>query len=413
MAYLLTWQKPAGPAFFELPLSKSESARLLVMQALQPGLRVQRHSTARDTQVLQGIMRQAIAGQPTLDAHDAGTALRFGLAWLAVSGYRGLLTGTARMQQRPIGILVEALRQLGARIAYVGQPGYPPLRLDGFNWSGFKELELDASISSQYISALMLVAPALPAGLHIKFRSEPASAPYIALTAELMRKAGAQVDLQPLAVTISPQPYQPVQLEVGADWSAASYPLAASLLTRQPVQLPGLNLTSAQGDKVITGLLAPLGLDLMPFDGGLMAHCQGPVPGLTDWQIDFTHCPDLAQTVVALAAGLNQPVHATGLQSLYIKETDRVQALVTELTKLGARLHSPAHGELVVEQRMAPGNDPVAINTWGDHRMAMALAPLACIRPLIIDEPAVTAKSFPEFWLEMEKLGYQLRPVQA
>ena len=411
---MLTLSWPGGPlrGTGRLPASKSEANRALLLQKLAGGGTLTNLSEANDTVLMQRLLAQA-ASANHLDAEDAGTVMRFLTAYLAVTNWRGTLTGATRMKQRPIGILVAALRALGASIEYVEQEGYPPLRFGGQPGappaSGPAELAVRGDISSQYISALLMVGPTLPGGLRLRLTGEIGSRPYIGMTLSLMRHFGAAATLGPAeTITVAPGGYRPADYEVESDWSAASYwyALVALAPPGSAVTLPGLRAQSWQGDHVIQQLMRPLGVETEFLAAGGARLTQVPLApaALLAQPLDFTDCPDLAQTVAVVAAALGVPLRLTGLHSLRIKETDRIAAVQAELRKFGADLPEVAPGVFEV-QAVDFKVDNQEIATYDDHRMAMAFAPLAVRGPLRVHEPQVVRKSYPSFWQALAAVG--------
>jgi len=411
----LRW--PGGPlgGTAQLPASKSEANRALLLQKLAGGGTLTNLSEANDTVLMQRLLSQA-ANTDLLDAEDAGTVMRFMTAYLAVTGWRGTLTGAARMKQRPIGILLEALRTLGADVAYAEKENYPPLRFEGGGRGEAlapAELAVRGDISSQYISALLMVGPTLPAGLRLRLTGAIGSRPYITMTLNLMRHFGATAtELPGEVIEVAPGGYRPADYAVESDWSAASYwyALVALAPVSSSIVLPGLRAQSWQGDHVIQHLMRPLGVNTEFLANGsgvrltqvLMAQVTPETPLL-----DFTDCPDLAQTVAVVAAALGRQLRLSGLHSLRIKETDRIAAVQAELRKFGADLLEVAPGVFEVQ----PGQVRVAsqvIETYDDHRMAMAFAPLAMYGPLVVQDPQVERKSYPSFWRALAAAGMQV-----
>lgn len=388
-----------------LPASKSESNRALIIQALAGSGHLSQLSEANDTQLMRRLLAHPDA--PEFDAEDAGTVMRFLTAFLAATGREATISGTARMLERPIGVLVDGLRQLGARIEYLGQAGYPPLRLSGWQPSGTNTLSVRGDISSQFISALMMIGPRVPGGLHLQLTGHVGSRPYIQMTAALMRHFGAEVTVQERDVYVGPQPYQPADYAVEADWSAASYwySLVALGPAGSEVHLPGLRRHSWQGDQAIVRLMEPLGVRTEFVADGVRLR-QVPERA-TRVAMNFTDCPDLAQTIAVAAAATGVVVDMTGLESLRIKETDRITALQRELAKFGAAL-APEGRDMfrVSADNLHIGGQTVA--TYHDHRMAMAFAPLALRGPITIETPAVVRKSYPFFWEELRQAGFRL-----
>ncbi|GAA3963773.1 3-phosphoshikimate 1-carboxyvinyltransferase [Hymenobacter antarcticus] len=406
----LSW--PGGPLHgtAQLPASKSEANRALILQALAGGGTVGNLSDAHDTQLMRRLLAAA-PGTDVLDAEDAGTVMRFLTAYLAVTNWHGRLVGTARMQQRPIGVLVEALRQAGAGIKYLNNEGYPPLELAGFTASketeAPTELAVRGDISSQYISALLMVGPRLPGGLRLRLTGHVGSRPYINMTVALMQLFGADCSAEDATLTVRPGHYQPTDYTVESDWSAASYwySLVALAPAGSEITLSGLRRESLQGDQAIVEMMTHFGVETTFRPDGIHLKQQPPAPQAEVLTLDFTDCPDLAQTVAVVAAALNRPVDMTGLESLRIKETDRIAALQAELAKFGGDLREVSAGCFRAESvGFAVNNQSVA--TYHDHRMAMAFAPLALRGPLNIESPTVVKKSYPQFWNELAKSGF-------
>jgi 3-phosphoshikimate 1-carboxyvinyltransferase len=404
----LTWAGGPLQGTVHLPASKSESNRALLLQKLAGGGTLTNLSEANDTVLMERLLGQA-AHADLLDAEDAGTVMRFMTAYLAVSGWRGTLTGAARMKQRPIAILVDALRKLGASIEYVEKDGYPPLRFLGSEiTAAATELSVRGDISSQYISALLMVGPVLPAGLRLRLTGEVGSRPYIHLTLNLMRHFGGSADeLAPDLVEARSGGYRPADYEVESDWSAASYwyALVALAPAGSSATLPGLRAQSWQGDHVIQHIMRSLGVATEITNAGfLLTQVPLDVAELLVQPLDFTDCPDLAQTVAVVAAAQAVPLRLTGLKSLRIKETDRIAALQNELRKFGGDMVEvgPDVFEIQSDNFRVDGQE---VATYEDHRMAMAFAPLALRGPLTILEPNVVRKSYPSYWRELAKVG--------
>lgn len=413
---------PTGPIRTTIPLasSKSESNRALIIHALTGfGCDLQNLSTARDTQTMIRLLKSA---DRVADVLDAGTTMRFLTAYFAITGQQITMTGTPRMCERPIGILVDALRTLGADITYLKNDGYPPLQLNGFTYSVNNQCSIRGDVSSQYVSALLLIAPLLPDGLVLTLTGTVGSQPYIDMTIEQMRYFGADVraDWDAKTITVAPQPYTPKPYRIESDWSGASYWYSVVALAEDEttvIELLGLKPQSLQGDSAIVDIMRPLGVDSTFTDAGVRLTKRPAEPSLA-W--DFSHCPDLAQTVAVCAAVTGTSLTLTGIESLKIKETDRVVALQTELQKIGAQLievepneryevrpltrpGGPAHLHRQTGSS-APADQLIAIDTYDDHRMAMAFAPVAMRREIVIEEPGVVAKSYPSFWDDMARV---------
>jgi len=407
----LSW--PGGPlrGTAQLPASKSEANRALILQALAGGGTLDNLSDANDTQ----LMQRLLAAAPTtteLSAEDAGTVMRFLTAYLSVMNWRGCLTGTARMQERPIGVLVDALRQAGANISYLNNEGYPPLQIHGFSADGEAtkptEILVRGDISSQYISALLMVGPYLPGGLRLTLTGRIGSRPYINMTLALMERFGANYTADGDVLAVIPSNYTPTNYTIESDWSAASYWYSMVALgpAGSEITLPRLRQESLQGDQAIVEIMTHFGVATTFLPDGVHLKQQPLAPQTEIQTLDFTDCPDLAQTVAVVAAALARPVDMTGLESLRIKETDRIAALQTELAKFGGDLRDMGTGRFRAEsENFAVNNQSVA--TYHDHRMAMAFAPLAMRGPLNIDGPTVVRKSYPQFWKELAKSCFE------
>jgi 3-phosphoshikimate 1-carboxyvinyltransferase len=387
-----------------LPSSKSESNRSLIINALAQGNEnLSNLAEARDTQTM---MRLLASDDTIADVIDAGTTMRFLTAYFAITGQQKTMTGTPRMCERPIGILVDALRNLGANITYTGKNGFPPLQLNGFTFSGDKHLKIRGDVSSQYISAILMIAPLLPQGLVLEITGELGSKPYIEMTLKQMEAFGVKViaDWQNMTISVSPQKYKVVNYAVESDWSGASYWYSMVALSEHPessLELLGLKENSLQGDSVITQIMSHLGVKSVYNGKGFVLT---KIPAKTELEWDFTDCPDLAQTVCVVAAAKNISLTLTGIESLKVKETDRVFALQTELAKLGAKLEEVEKNQRYLLTPNAIINLSESIHTYDDHRMAMAFAPLALLTDVVIEEPDVVVKSYPSFWKHLAKI---------
>jgi 3-phosphoshikimate 1-carboxyvinyltransferase len=389
---------PRRPLRAVIPMeaSKSESNRALILRALAgPLIELENLSHARDTRLMEALLASS---DPVLDARDAGTTLRFLTAWCAAAHRPALITGTARMCQRPIGILVDALRELGADIRYEGEEGFPPHRLVSFQQKTAK-VSVRGDVSSQYISALLLIGPFLPMGLDLTLVGEVASRPYINMTLEWMSRFGLKVEETANGFSVAPQTAQGGRYAVESDWSGAGYWYSLLALTGEgELELMHLRNDSLQGDRAIVELFEQLGVKTR-FEADRVVLT--PCPRAESFEADFTDIPDQAQTFAVCCAGLGIPARLTGLKSLRIKETDRIAALETELAKFGCAVR--VEGDEAIE--LPGGALNVAgqcVHTYDDHRMAMAFAPLAVLGPLSLDDPDVVAKSYPGFWQDWE-----------
>lgn len=383
-----------------LPASKSISNRALILNALAYSpYEIQNLSDCDDTRVT---VKALDSNDTTFDIGAAGTAMRFLTAFLAKTVGEWVITGSERMKNRPIKLLVDALTSLGARIEYVEKEGYPPLRIFGSAMMG-GEISLNGGVSSQYISALMMIAPYMQNGLKIKLEGNVISVPYIQMTMTMMKEYGVDVTFENNVIDIKPQTYKPVQYKVESDWSAASYWYEIlSIAGKGQIFLTGLNQNSSQGDSKVAELFERLGVKTVYQAEGVLLTSTGNYT--STFEYDFVNQPDLAQTFAVTCCLKNIPFHFKGVQSLKIKETDRIAALINELAKLGFVLFEPVDGELAwAGERCAPASS-ISIATYEDHRMAMAFAPAALVTPLVIEEPQVVSKSYPNFWNDIEKL---------
>ena len=385
-----------------LPASKSLSNRALIIDALSGKGSVLRNlSEANDTVLMNRLLQ---SGANKLDAEDAGTTIRFLAAWCAVQRGSRVLTGTTRMKQRPIGILGNALRELGAEVRYLEKEGFPPIEITGLKEQKTRDLSVRSDISSQFISALMMIGPVLPSGLSITFEGRVGSVPYLEMTASLMKTFGASVELNHSGVAIEPKPSPQAEVIIEADWSGAGYWYSFCALAKEAeLILSNLSLTSLQADRVAVDVMKNLGVVSEETRDGIRLKKAKASKELT-W--DFRHCPDLAQTVAVACAATGVEGYFTGLESLRIKETDRIAGLQNELAKLGAGLKEETNGWVLIPSGRLP--DKVIINTYDDHRMAMAFAPLATRMDVTIENPSVTRKSYPGYWDDLSGLGFNL-----
>lgn len=391
-------------ATVELPLSKSISARTLIIDAIAGLPLTSRVADCDDT--------KALAAALSDDSHEinigaAGTAMRFLTAYYAGRpGSDVILDGDDRMRQRPIGRLVDALRRLGADISYAGTEGFPPLRITGTTLSG-GEIDVDASVSSQYVSAIMMVAPLMSAPLRVNLPGDVVSRPYITMTAKMMAARGIDVDINPTLITIGSGCYTAATTEVERDWSAASYWYEIAALTAGWVTLPGLSLPSLQGDSALAGLFPRLGV-LTEFEDGA-AELSATPDLFSRLEFDMSDTPDLVQTFVVTACAIGIPFRLTGVSTLRIKETDRIGALCRELLKIGCVVSAEGDDVISWECVRRPITELPRIDTYGDHRMAMAFAPLAVFIPgIIINDIEVVSKSYPGYWSHLTEAGFRL-----
>ena len=398
----------------DLPASKSISNRALIIHALSGGSTLPENlSDCDDTSVI----IEALRTMPEeINIKAAGTAMRFMTAYLSVTPGTHILTGTERMKHRPIGILVDALRTLGANIEYIGEEGYPPLRITGSTLKGGL-LEIHGNVSSQYISALLMIGPMLKDGLTLRLLDHIISRPYIDLTLWMMGEFGAEAEWTSAdTITVSPKPYKSRDYFIENDWSGASYWYEILALNDDPeseIRLTGLMDGSKQGDSITRYIFSLLGVKtkLQSKKAGIPqtitlkknGHC---VPKL---EYDFVNCPDLAQTFVVACAAMNIPFHFTGLSTLKIKETDRIEALKTEMRKLGYVVKDIDGSELLWDGERCEPSLEQGIDTYEDHRMALAFAPYAMKHNgLVINNPQVVTKSYPHYWDHLRQAGFKV-----
>jgi 3-phosphoshikimate 1-carboxyvinyltransferase len=390
-----------------LPASKSISNRVLIMNALAGNTsKLHNLSDANDTQLM---LRLVNSTDEVIDVEDAGTTMRFLTAYFSATNQKKILTGTSRMKERPIGILVNALRTLGVDIAYIEKDGYPPLQIKGFSGQKTNKLSIRGDVSSQFISALMMVAPNLPQGLVLELEGKVGSRPYIEMTASLMEQYGAKSTFIGNTITVLPQRYSPIEFTVESDWSAASYWFAFAALAKDAnLLLPRITLSSLQGDRAIVDIMKILGVEASMVNNELKLTKTNQQSNI-HW--DFTHCPDLAQTVAVVCAAKGIEGTFTGLESLRIKETDRIAALQNELRKIGGDLEeTSAESWKLIPSKKLPAS--ASFNTYKDHRMAMAFAPLATLMNVTIENPNVVKKSYPRYWDDMKTTGFKFEVTE-
>jgi len=403
---------PSIRGTIDLTGSKSIANRALLIRALsRRDFPILRLAIAKDTQLLSSLLHSS---DEVLDAGAAGTTYRFLTAYLSLQSGTQILTGTDRMKQRPIGVLAEALKALGARIEYMEKEGYPPLRIGpGEQMGQTNELTIAANTSSQYISALLMIAPTLAKGLILQLEGTIVSRPYIEMTLQLMSFFGVEHVWEGQTIRISHQSYMPRAFTVEADWSAASYYYGMAALTEDPdIHLHGLFPDSVQGDSVLSDMMEHFGIQTEYHEKGVHLTRKKP-PADHPFRYDFLRCPDLAQTLAVVCAGLGLRGEFAGLETLRIKETDRIAALQRELAKVQCQMEPMSYDLddkewFAVTGKAELGDKVPSFATYEDHRMAMAFAPLALRGPITIEEPDVVVKSYPAFWDDLSGLGFQL-----
>lgn len=387
-----------------LTRSKSESNRALIIQALGEDIQILNLAEADDTQLLIKALN-AFKSESTIDVHHAGTAFRFLTAFLATrhSG-EWTLTGSQRMKERPIKVLVDALKSIGAKIEYLEQEGYPPLKIKG-NTELLPIVEIAGGVSSQYISALLLVAPTLSSGLQINLEGKITSLPYLEMTLQLMQHFGVQHQWVGNSIHVANQPYQSKTINIEADWSAASYWYGFVALAEvgSSIHLKGLNQESLQGDAVLKEIYQVFGVASEFVEDGWLIT-KKTCPQVETFELDLNKAPDIAQTILCTCAGLEIGVKIKGLHTLKIKETDRVAAMQNELAKFDVNLTVVNDDEVVLKPNQELQKPVASIETYQDHRMAMAFATLMMKTDVVINNPEVVSKSYPGFWEDVAKV---------
>jgi 3-phosphoshikimate 1-carboxyvinyltransferase len=385
--------------------SKSETNRLLLLQALYPNITLENISKSDDSDVM---TKALISNTNTIDIHHAGTAMRFLTAYFSQKeGSEVVLTGSSRMQERPIKILVEALKQLGVDIEYVKNHGYPPIKISGKKITKSK-VTLPADVSSQYISALLLIASKLENGLELTLEGEITSIPYIKMTLALLNEIGVQTSFEGNTIKVSPlSETTNAQLTIESDWSSASYFYSIVALSEigTEITLSSYKKNSLQGDSSLVDIYKNFGVETY-FENKTITLRKTGNSNQESLIYNLQSSPDIAQTIAVTVFGLGTGCHLTGLHTLKIKETDRLEALKVELTKLGANI-TVTNDSLTITPS-SKINNQVAIKTYQDHRMAMAFAPLALKTNIVIEEAEVVSKSFPTFWEDLKKIGFKI-----
>lgn len=389
-----------------LPASKSINNRLLIIRALSPkDFAINNLSESDDSKVMLNALQ---SNESTIDIGHAGTAMRFLTAYFAATAQSKVITGSGRMKERPISELVDALNQLGANITYVEKTGYPPVKTSGVELTG-DQLKIDGSISSQFITALLLIAPTLPHGLIIHISGRLISASYVLLTLQMMKAFGVDAVWDKQTLTIAPQFYRPHDCIVESDWSGASYWYQiAALADKADIILHGLLENSLQGDSALSFLFEKLGVKTEFKNSTARLTKTSTVTSF--FEFDFINNPDLVQTFVVTLCLKNVPFKITGADTLRIKETDRIAALQNEMKKFGFAIQEPLPGVLVWDGRKSVPQKQISIETYNDHRMALAFAPAALqYKNIVINNAMVVTKSYPKFWHDLASVGFEIK----
>ena len=401
--------------------SKSETNRLLLLQALFPNISLENISKSDDSEMMAKALsnnHQPTTNNQIVDIHHAGTAMRFLTAFFSIQeGKEVVLTGSSRMQERPIKILVEALQQLGVEISYEKNEGFPPIRIKGKKIT-LDKVTLQADVSSQYISALLLIAPKLDNGLELTLEGEITSVPYIKMTLELLNQIGITTSFENNTISVKPTTnnQQPTTITIESDWSSASYFYSIVALSEigTEITLSSYKQNSLQGDAVLQTIYKDFGVNTEFNKDNSITISKVATHNLQPITHNLKNCPDIAQTIAVTCFGLGIGCYLEGLHTLKIKETDRLEALKTELSKFGAQI-SVTNDSLSLNSNNlfnVTNSPPLeglgeAVATYQDHRMAMAFAPLALRIPIVIIEAEVVSKSFPTFWEDLKSIGFQ------
>ena len=409
MNLLLKSSSIQRPSSIKITGSKSETNRLLLLQALYPNLVLDNTSNSDDSEVMLKALQNSQLLTPNsqlIDVHHAGTAMRFLTAYFSIQEEKEVvLTGSSRMKERPIKILVDALNQLGAEISYEENEGFPPIRIKGKKLTQNK-VSLPANVSSQYISALLLIAPKLENGLELTLEGEITSVPYIKMTLALLNEIGVKTSFVGNKISVKPQfTIHNSQFTIESDWSSASYWYSIVALSEigTQISLSSYKKNSLQGDSALANIYQDFGVETVFNEDNSITITKTKNHQLSIVNYQLNNCPDIAQTIAVTCFGLGIGCHLTGLHTLKIKETDRLEALKTELTKLGATISVTNESLTLVASNHI--NENIAIDTYQDHRMAMAFAPLALKISLTINQAEVVSKSYPDFWEDLKIIG--------
>ena len=384
--------------------SKSESNRLLIIKALsEKEITIKNLSKANDSVLLKNLLESE--NLMVWDAQDAGTSFRFLTSFLAIKKEYVVLSGTERMKQRPIKVLVDSLNKIGAEILYLENEGFPPIYIKGKIKQVKNQLDIPGDISSQYISSILLIAPLLEKGIEINIKEPFYSRPYVNMTLNLMNSFGIKSEVNGNKISIKNQEFSSGSYIVESDWSAASYWYSILSISDNinNLTLQGLKKKSNQGDSVISELMKSFGVNTQyKEDGIVLTKIKLDTEEI---ELDFRDCPDLAQTILVVAAYHKIKLKVSGVESLKIKETDRLLAMKNELKKIGCDFYEEGNYWLL-EKRRREIDDELSIDTYKDHRMAMAFAPLASKKSIIINDPDVVVKSYPTYWEDLKKVGF-------
>jgi len=418
MVYKITKPDKSLSGTIYLTSSKSESNRVLLVQALcSQKFKITNIADSQDTQILSEILKNETSGEHyqalkklnvevSYYTGAGGTTIRFLTAFFASREGTRILSGSERMNERPVKNLVDALKKLGAKITYLGKEGYPPLKIEGKPLQG-GEVEMDASVSSQFVTALLLIAPAMKNGLTLRLKGNVVSRSYIRMTLKILDHFGVKHSWKENIITVEPQQYQGWDYQVEADWSSASYWYEMAALAQEcDLFIKGLKRNSIHGDSSVAGLFGFFGINTEFREDGIRLVKTGYKPDHLGF--DFSDYPDIVQTSAVAAAALQIPIQMNGLHTLRVKETDRIEALKTELKKIGVVAEET--GKTSLEIKKFNNKTPAkTFQTYQDHRMAMSFAPLALVYPEVrIENPSVVKKSYPDFWNDLKTAGFEI-----
>lgn len=401
----LSWEKEKLEGSITLPISKSESNRAMILDYLSGGaIGALQYSDARDSKVLKSALDSV---DDTVNIKDAGTAMRFLLSAFVAKGRECIMEGEGRMHERPIGDLVEALNSLGADVRYLGKEGYPPLQIVKSEFPRSSRVRISGAKSSQFISSLMLIAPFLAEGLEIVVLDKLSSRPYVELTLSILKRFGVECEWEGPVIRIRKTELRAKKIELARDWSSAAYWFSAcALLPGSDLLLNSLSFDSAQADEAVVEMSKHFGLISSQEPGGIRVTKSGQASSHPEWS--FADCPDLAPTMMALIASQNREVRISGIESLRLKESDRIHSMRSELAKCSINLEDDGDGTVLISGNMQAPDRP--IETHGDHRIAMSFAALVFrFGSITIEDPDVVSKSFPDFWGQLEGLGVQVK----
>ncbi|MDQ3015821.1 MAG: 3-phosphoshikimate 1-carboxyvinyltransferase [Bacteroidota bacterium] len=408
-AYRISCPQPKLSGSVILEPSKSISNRVLLIQSLcKEEIKINRLSKSDDTEALAKMLSTS---SEVLYSGHAGSSYRFMVARACLGDKTITLDASEQLRKRPIGTLVKALQTLGADIQFLNKEGFPPLLITPTPDLGknIHEINLQAGVSSQFVSALLLIAPVLPQGLKINLINDPVSIPYIRMTLEVMKYFGVDYDWTDNTITIPHGDYKGREYSVEGDWSAAAYYYSIAALSQEAdINIEGVSENSLQGDAAVAEIYQHFNVTTAYTENGIHIHKKENIVRPKEVRLDFIENPDLAQTVMVTLSGLGAKGVLTGLQTLKIKETDRILAMQTELARVKTFLDEKEEGgkPLYILHGRAKWKDKAKFNTYDDHRMAMAFAPLACLNPIMVREPEVVTKSYPGFWHDLKKLGF-------